>query len=78
MVYLVGLNSQLHPAVYHYIISEWNLQISSKHWNKTKSFIHQGYKNLGKWAEEMIRGAGIFKRLFSLATPMLEDLGQDI
>ena len=45
-------------------------------WNKTKSFIHQGYSRLGKFAGDIDRGAGILRKLFSLATPMLEDAGQ--
>ena len=53
----------------------WHKNLA-QHWNKTKSFIHQGYRKLSKFAGEMDRGAGIFKRLFSLATPMLEDFGQ--
>ena len=48
----------------------------NQHWNKTKSFIHQGYHKLGKWAGEIDRGAGIMRKMFSLATPMLSDLGQ--
>jgi hypothetical protein len=42
---------------------------------KTKSFIHQGYHQLGKWAGEVDRGAGIMRKMFSLATPMLDDFG---
>ena len=45
------------------------------HWNKTKAFIHQGYHQLGKWAGEVDRGAGIMRKMFSLATPMLDDFG---
>ena len=47
------------------------------HWNRTKSFIHQGYQTLGKWAGHMDRAAGIGKRLFSLALPALQEMGQD-
>ena len=47
------------------------------HWNRAKSFIHQGYQNLGKFAGHMDRAANIGKRLFSLAMPALQDLGQD-
>ncbi len=48
-----------------------------QHWNKTKSFINQGYHTLGKWAGHMDRAAGIGKRLFSLAMPALQEFGQD-
>ena len=47
------------------------------HWNRTKSFIHQGYQTLGKWAGHIDRASNIGKRLFSLALPALQDLGQD-
>ena len=32
---------------------------------------------MGKWAGHMDRAANIGKRVFSLALPMLQDLGQD-
>ena len=48
-----------------------------QHWNKTKSFINQGYQTLGKWAGHADRAANIGKKLFSLAMPALQDLGQD-
>ena len=54
----------------------WHRQLE-QHWNKTKSFLHQGYHNLGKWAGHMDRAANIGKRLFSLALPALQDMGQD-
>ena len=47
-----------------------------QHWNRTKSFIHQGYKQLHGWAGEVERAAGIGKRIFSTIAPILEDLGQ--
>ena len=50
----------------------WHKQLN-QHWNRTKSFIHQGYHQLGKWAGEFDRGAGIVRKMFSLATPMLND-----
>ncbi len=53
----------------------WNKQLK-QHWNRAKSFIHQGYSHLGGWAKEFNKAAGIGKRIFSLATPMLEDIGQ--
>ena len=46
-----------------------------QHWNKTKSFLSGGYHKLGKWAGEVDRGAGIMRKMFSLATPMLDDMG---
>ena len=46
------------------------------HWNRTKSFIHQGYRTLGKWAGEVERGAGIGKKIFASIAPILEDFGQ--
>ena len=52
----------------------WHKRLQ-QHWNKTKSFINQGYHHLGKWAGEVDRGAGIMRKMFSLATPMLDDLG---
>ena len=52
----------------------WHKRLN-QHWNKTKSFIHQGYQKLGKWAGEVDRGAGIMRKMFSLATPMLDDFG---
>ena len=54
----------------------WHRQLE-RHWNSAKSFIHQGYRNLGKFAGHMDRAAGIGKRLFSLAIPALQDMGQD-
>ena len=30
---------------------------------------------MGKWAGEVDRGAGIMRKMFSLATPMLDDFG---
>ena len=54
----------------------WHRRLE-QHWNRTKSFIHQGYQTLGKWAGHMDRAANIGKRLFSLAMPALQDLGQD-
>ena len=47
------------------------------HRNRAKSYIHQGYQTLGKFAGHMDRAANIGKRLFSLAMPALQDLGQD-
>ena len=52
----------------------WYKQLNH-HWNKTKSFIRHGYNTIGKWAGEVDRAAGIGRKLFSLATPMLDDIG---
>ena len=35
----------------------------------------EGYRRLGGWAKEMDRAAGIGRRVFSLAAPILSDLG---
>ena len=53
----------------------WHKRLQ-QHWNSTKSFIHQGYSRLGKFAGEVDRGAGIMRKLFSLASPMLENIKQ--
>ena len=55
---------------------KWVKQVK-EHWNSAKSFIHQGYRHAKGWAQQVDRGAGIFKRLLSAATPMLQDLGGD-
>ena len=47
------------------------------HWNKTKSFVNQGYHTLGGWARNFDRAATIGKRLFSLAVPALQDIGAE-
>ncbi len=48
-----------------------------QHWNKTKSFLGENYRRLGGWAKEMDRAAGIGRRIFSLAAPVLQDFGAD-
>ncbi len=48
-----------------------------QHWNKTKSFLGESYRRLGKWAGEVDRAAGIGRRMFSLAAPILSDMGAD-
>ena len=53
----------------------WHKQLQ-QHWNKTKSFLHQGYRNLGKWAGHVERAAGIGRKVFSTIVPILDDLGQ--
>ncbi len=48
-----------------------------QHWNRTKSFLGENYRRLGKWAGEFDRAANIGKRLFSLAAPIMSDMGAD-
>tara|TARA_B100000497_G_scaffold42939_1_gene50032 strand:+ start:528 stop:821 length:294 start_codon:yes stop_codon:yes gene_type:complete len=55
---------------------KWVKQVKD-HWNSAKSFIHQGYRHAKGWAKQVDTGAGIFKRLLSAATPMLQDIGGD-
>ena len=55
---------------------KWTKNLNNA-WNSTKSFIHQGYRHAKGWAKEMDRGAGIMKNIFSLASPILQDFGQD-
>ncbi len=49
----------------------------NQHWNKTKAFLGDSYRRLGKWAGEFDRAAGIGRRIFSLAAPILSDMGAD-
>ena len=49
----------------------------NQHWNKTKAFLGESYRRLGGWAGEFDRAAGIGRRLFSLAAPIMQDLGAD-
>ena len=53
----------------------WHKQLA-QHWNRTKSFLGDGYRRLGKFAGEMDRAMNIGRRVFSLAAPILDDLGQ--
>ncbi len=48
-----------------------------QHWNRTKSFLGESYRRLGGWAKEMDRAAGIGRRVFSLAAPIMSDMGAD-
>ena len=52
----------------------WLKQLNH-HWNRTKSFIGDGYRQLGKWAADADRLAGVGRKIWSLATPALEDIG---
>ena len=53
----------------------WQKQLA-RHWNKTKAFLGDKYRHLGKWAGELDKVAGIGRRVFALAAPILDDLGQ--
>jgi hypothetical protein len=55
---------------------KWVKQVKD-HWNTAKSFIHQGYRHAKGWAKQIDRGAGIFAKLLSATTPMLQDFGGD-
>jgi hypothetical protein len=48
---------------------------AARHWAQTKAFLGDKYHRLGKWAGEMDRVAGVGRRVFSLAAPLLDDLG---
>ena len=66
----------LKPWLHYYRhIKMWKHQ-ARQAWNSAKSFIHQGYSHLGKFAKDFNQIAGIGRRIFSLSVPMLEDLGQ--
>lgn len=52
----------------------WHKRLQ-QHWNRTKSFIHQGYRTLGKWAGEMDKGVSIGRKAFSAIAPILDELG---
>jgi len=53
----------------------WHKQLG-RHWNATKSFVHQGYKRLSGFAGEVERAAGIGRNIFSALRPILEEFGQ--
>ena len=53
----------------------WLKQLNAG-WGRAKSFVSHGYHRLGKLAQDMDKFAGVGRKLFSLATPMLEDFGQ--
>ena len=54
----------------------WHKQLA-RHWNKTKAFLGDKYRHLGKWAGELDRAAGIGRRVFQLAAPILDEFGQN-
>ena len=45
-------------------------------WNKTKAWLGDRYNEGRKFAGQMDRMAGIGRRAFALAAPILDDLGQ--
>jgi hypothetical protein len=53
----------------------WQKQLA-RHWNKTKSYLGDEYMRLGKLAGHLDRAAGIGRRMFALAAPVLDGLGQ--
>ena len=53
----------------------WQKRLA-KNWNKTKAFLGDKYHTMGKWAGELDRAAGIGRRIFAAAAPLLDDLGQ--
>ena len=46
------------------------------HWNKTKAWLGDRYNEGKKFAGQMDRMAGLGRRAFALAAPILDDLGQ--
>ena len=54
----------------------WHKHLKQR-WNSTKSFLHQNYRKLGKFAGEFNRAADIGRRLFSTTMPAIEDYGGD-
>ena len=46
------------------------------HWKKTKAWMGDRYNEGKKWAGQMDRMAGLGRRAFALAAPILDDLGQ--
>jgi hypothetical protein len=50
---------------------------AARNWAQTKAFLGDKYHRLGKWAGEMDRVAGVGRRIFALAAPILDDLGHN-
>ena len=46
------------------------------HWNKTKAWMGDRYNEGKKFAGQMDKLAGLGRRAFALAAPILDDLGQ--
>ena len=46
------------------------------HWNKTKAWLGDRYNEGKKFAGQMDKLAGLGRRAFALAAPILDDLGQ--
>ena len=47
-----------------------------QNWQKTKSFIGHAHRRVGAWLGDVDRLAGIGRRAFALAAPILDDFGQ--
>ena len=48
----------------------------AQHWNKTKAWLGDRYNEGKKFAGQMDKLAGLGRRAFALAAPILDDLGQ--
>ena len=46
------------------------------HWKKTKAWMGDKYHQAKGWAKSMDEMAGLGRRAFALAAPVLDDLGQ--
>ena len=53
----------------------WQKRLA-RNWNKTKAFLGDKYQTMGKWAGQLDQAAGIGRRIFAAAAPLLDDLGQ--
>ena len=47
-----------------------------QNWKRTKSFIGHAHKRVGSWLGDIDRLAGIGRRAFALAAPIMDDFGQ--
>ena len=52
----------------------WLKQLNAG-WNKTKSFLGHGYRQLGKFASEADSLFRVGRKLLNVAAPALEDIG---
>ena len=48
----------------------------AQHWNKTKAWLGDRYNEGKKFAGQLDKMAGLGRRAFALAAPILDDLGQ--
>ena len=48
----------------------------NQNWQKTKSFIGHAHRRVGAWMGDIDRLAGIGRKAFALAAPILDDFGQ--